>query len=317
MNRYFSRLAQRSGVNANTHVARPGNKSSPTDPGWSEQSVEITSPIGTEASISKNTGIEDTAGNIKTGPGQIAPVVMPVSKANNAVQDLQPVNDGRIGGPPRLSTTLDMQSRFLPPSRVNEAEKVDTGVPGKTSFADRDALTTESFPETRKNDSPDLKKDRAHTGSQLAPDYVVAKSTNAFGSASIDSIVHSAPIKKILPSTPITANPNDNDKNNHAGRIADTRSSVRSEAIAAAHDTGSKMNTGHVTSSPAQTTAMPIQQTRTAPNSSVEVNIGKIELEIITPTKKNVSAPVAAPAKAPRSAPTAVFNPHRHYLRGR
>jgi len=321
MNRYFSRLAQRSGVNANAPVARLGNSPSNTESSWGEHSVETiatadaTTPTHRNENIAVTNASQDNTSTIDGNPERIissAPVIATSIEANDSGRIQHKVDNGFIGNPTDLSTPLDTTSHFLQPRQSIETETHDTELSQKASATERAIAGTKTLSETTSVDWSHSKKNlvkpsiKASTISTVSADI---EAVSAFSEASIDTGVRTSYAK------PQAAR----FESQHPRHDNETVESLpaRSEATALRHASASAGKIEAVKSGPVQTSSLPIQKMRAMTNPSIEVNIGKIELEIITPTKKTASTPKVAPAMAQGSKPAAVFNPHRHYLRGR
>lgn len=325
MNRYFSRLAQRSGMQANVSAAGTGNASSPAASDWSEQSVETVSTgdavtsgqgkhaieTGNETSGTASRRVESFAkNNLEQTNAPSVQSSIPLSNPDYPESNLHRIDKGVITGPAELSNTFETQSVFPQPFQAGETDKIDVDVSEKTFIAGQEVSVTKNVSSTASQQVTHSKKDRS--GSQPSSSSAIEdiKPITAFSSASVDTIDRSAPIKSLPPMSIIT-NGSDQDS------IVDARPAARSEATSSPHAVIANRKIDYITSSAAQTNALPVQPTRTMANSSIEVNIGKIELEIFTPARKTAPAPTPASSSIPRTKPAAVFNPHRHYLRGR
>lgn len=323
MNRYFSRLAQRSGMQANASSARNGNASSPAAD-WSEQSFETVSTgdaatsgqgkhaieTANETSGTASRRIEKFAKNTLEQAG--APPVqssIPLSNPNYPESNLHRIDKGVITGPAELSNTLETQSVFPQPFQPGETGKIDADTSEETRVPGQKVAVIENVSSSTRQQFSYSKKERVASQSNPSSAIKEIQPVTAFSSESADTMERSAPIKSL---PPMSIGNNNSDEQS----IVDARSTVRSEAVPSPHAAIANRKIDYVSSSAAQTNTLPVLQTRTMANSSIEVNIGKIELEIFTPARKSSPAPTPAPSSIPRAKPAAAFNPHRHYLRG-
>ncbi|MGH8051472.1 MAG: hypothetical protein ACREPB_12505 [Arenimonas sp.] len=324
MNRYFSRLAERSGMHANAAAARPGNASPHAASDWSEQSFETVTTGDSSLSIQGKNAVEKNNETHGIENSRIANIAknsleqtdtsvqssIPASNPDYPDSRLHRIDKGMTSVSAELSNTFETQSNFPQAFIADEIGKIATDASEKKFFSDQEATTSENLSSTTSEHFTYSKKDL--TGSRSSSNSAIkdAQATRAFSSASADLLEPSVPIKS-LPSTSNIADGSNEDS------IVESRSTARSEATPSQHSAVTSRKADYITSSPAQINALAVQQARTMPNSSIEVNIGKIELEIFTPARKSAPVPASVPNSIPQAKPAAVFNPHRHYLRGR
>lgn len=318
MNRYFSRLAQRSGVNANAPVARPDNPSSHTESSWGEQTIETIAAGDAMATTPHTANSEVTSASLDSprtidgSPEHIitsAPLVTTSLESNAPGLIQHKIDKGLVADSTEVSNPLVTQPRFLQPRQSSLIDMSETKVSKINSVVENELSKTKTVSETAKQDLVHSKRNSLRVDAQASATNEDIEPVTAFSDASFDSIMRPASAKTQW--TKIEADKSHQDN----GTIA--RTDARSDTVPPSRHTSANDGKFETVKSRPVQTMPPIQQIRTAINSSIEVNIGKIELEIISAAKKTVSAPAVAPAKVQGSKPAAAFNPHRHYLRSR
>ncbi len=306
MNPYFSRLAQRSAITPQSSSARSGAAFSTAESGWSEQSVEIVAPSSATPSdhaVDKEHGKEVH--------------VAATGKTDNTSATSRPST--------AVSTLIDPAQKNL--------DIGNTSTPSVSKASSETKLIDNAFHEHDQTIEQTAAKVTASSG--LAPISATASSTiksvSVFSghSSSVqvpeepetsEQVLHAGAFSPAVTETTSRLPENRNQKSVMATsgfeNVYDAESNQAQVIPGNPVPSMQTVKSERVMSGPVQA-AMPIQQARPASRTSIEVNIGKIELEVFAPATK-AAAPVApAPASAPRPKPAAVFNPHRHYLRGR
>ena len=319
MNPYFSRLAQRSSVSAAVPHKQPRAASAGVaNDAWGEQNLEITAPGNSQAQ-------EHHAAN---------------SDAKTAT-DLSSLGSHRVTTTPENSTNIVgstiVGSQTISPQgnsvEINQASSFSsaTALP-KTLYSDSHLLVS-------KDDSPSTMDKPEKTTSRLAPDShtvsqasVISTDDDSYAESSARTSTEYTP--RIKSFSRVQADTNavfESTKDNKKTSISETVESFdeqrvqrsqqnRARAITSTSVIDQSNQSERVASNPIQATQSSLQPIRTALHSSVQVYIGKIELEVFAPTAKPTPAPPPRQAAISKPSPgsrSAVFNPHRHYLRGR
>jgi hypothetical protein len=321
MNRYFSRLAQRSGINASAPTARLGNSASQIDTGWGEQTFETVAsgdaitPAPREGNVEVPEAILDKSKTIDSDPERVIHSTPLVAKTvidsmdNNISSHAQhQTDDDLMISTASSANSIDAQSQ---PSRAGqpiEADTLDDKAPKTTAALGNKVSSVKAVSATKKHESANAKKVLVKTGLGARISSEDSEPVIAFSEVPTEALVRSASAKS--QATEIGDHRYEESNTparslTRSGLTPSTQSSVRGEKLAT------------VKSEPIHVITPAVQQVRSSSNSSIEVNIGKIELEIIAPAKKVTPAPVVAASKTQRTKPAAVFNPHRYYLRGR
>lgn len=318
MNPYFSRLAQRSGLASSSASVKPGT--SPANaPEWSEQSVETTAPanslISNTANLATSTTIENNS--LQASELGLPPVTMTStnvsSKTISAQQPEQKTApQNRSGKSSLIANTLSIGSDFIPHDSLRDSSNLATSVSVQTPTSSAE-----------RTESSLISANHAST----IFDQPLAAKVSAAESTAEDTVhaeaISSAPAERVERSSIKARNTTSAPTYSELEIETTDKLDDRAPAVARTHVVQSKPiaagagQVEHVSSAPVQTPALPLQAPRAAARSSIEVHIGKIELEIFSPTRKPASAPAAAQVQAPRTSPAAAFNPHRHYLRSR
>lgn len=336
MNHYFSRLAQRSGITApnparqspavNAHAAHvahtngkvmSANHENSVDV-WGEQNIEISSadqvqtnpenidqatrataprnsndqfptgaPVNTRAIVPATAEINATASSLQ--PTRAQPQSLAADVHYDAVDELVGVatNSVSTGHYPELKTDLSLPglstaNRMAAMQRDESARF--SGKHSDTGHRQHISVSAEPHSKTVITEAVQRRSNTVVTDNNntqgLYGRGVIEEHQNKKTSAQPES---ETPSISVAPP-------------NRAGRAV-------SNAVAA---------------TPAETPTALINRPDAPPRSGVQVNIGKIELEIFAPQKKIVPASPApvAPAIAPVQREP-VFNLHRHYLRSR
>jgi hypothetical protein len=318
MNQYFSRLAQRSGL-ASTASVRSDDTSGNTAADWSEHSVETTAPVNPSASnpaglaITEKIESKSQQTEAPSSPSAATPSNSAGSKPVSAQASEQKTGQQNPSAKSSLiSNTLSAGSNSIeqdsfhdlsnikattPLSITGESteksETLATGTKYASAIFDQPLSTKLSLPES-------VVEDTTNTSTLIsAPEKTI-------GRASVAARIE----KSALPYSAIEIE-------NTGKRDDHSLASASSNALPSMPVRGRIEKFAHVASAPVQTPALSLQVPRTTSRSSIEVHIGKIELEIFSPTAKPVAPAAPVPMLAPRAAPATAFNPHRHYLRGR
>ena len=319
MNPYFSRLAQRSSVATTVAGSPSGNSSSNAVPNWSEQSVEKTAPVsalisdnesGTSASAIENKSIQ--TGNLNFPTSTTQPINAP-SKPISVQQHEQISGSLNTSAKSSLvSNTLTTGSNFIEYNSSLDSFNTETSV--SLSIPDEQGSKSESLATRAKYSS--IFFDSPSSGKPSLPEF-------------IEDSVHTIAATR---TTAETTEPASDKAHNIKTTQPDSEPGIKSTAQHAVHNQVAAqaiaVQSRHVDSSieqvkstasaPGQTPGLSVQTPRAAPRVSTQVHIGKIELEIFSPTTtKPAAAPALVQTTAPRASRTAAFNPHRHYLRSR
>ncbi len=305
MNPYFSRLAQRSGVASTATNVRHGNSSGNAAPDWSEQSVETTAPFN---SLTPNTTRHSASTAIENKSMQASDVSMPSVTAPS---------ESKLSMP--LSTQQDRQKaeRENPPeifsSTANTLSQSPDLVEQHSSRFNETTSKPEPFATSAKHASVTFDQALATKSSKgsVTEDKV---QKNTLSKAQTEATEHLSVKAQSLKSTP-----DDGEFEIEKNSKPDVQIPLvtRANTVQSRHAEVSVEQVKSIASAPIQTSALSMQTARAAPRASIEVHIGKIELEIFSPTTKLAAAPTTVQMVAPRASPVAAFNPHRHYLRGR
>jgi hypothetical protein len=305
MSPYFSRLAQRSGVASTAMKVGHGNSSGNAAPDWSEQSVETTAPFN---SLAPNTTNHTSSKAIENKSMQASDVSMPSATAPSesklsmplsTQQDRQKIERANL--PAIFSSTANTLSQSpdlveQDSSRFNEttSKSEPFAISAKHASVTFDhALAAKSSKESVTEDK--VQKNTLSKAPTAATEYPSIKANS-------------------LKSTPDNVEFEIESNNNPDVQIPLL---TRANTVQSRHADVNVAQVKSIASAPVQTPALSLQTARAAPRSSIQVHIGKIELEIFSPTTKPAATPKAVQMVAPRTAPAAAFNPHRHYLRSR
>lgn len=350
MNHYFSRLAQRSSIvapdpvrqsqavnahtshvdsanadatNTNRAANRETNHENSID-AWGEQNTEINSSgYYSETKLEKSDNAARTPGNQDPiDQSSIAP------RVNTQVASTTPGNAG-------INTTQVTASGLQ--SGLTQPQSLSTGV----HFDAVDALTNVSTNSLSTIDYSEHQNAQPLSGLSAAG-KVVATLQREFDNFSDNDIfteqrqnipASAQPHRKTIVVESVQRHSNtialDNsntqgfydrsviEENQNIKTTARPDSEVQSTSLFASAHRAGRAASNSVAALPTEIPSALINRPDAAPRSGVQVNIGKIELEIFAPQKKVVQAPPpAAPVVKPaRREP--VFNPHRHYLRSR
>lgn len=321
MNRYFSRLAQRSGVNANTPATRFGNSSLHAESSWGEQTVETTATADTTTSTPRSEKSE-VSGKTSDMPVTIdsaqersiasTPLIARSLESNTSGIIQAGNHNGLLTETTAVSNPLDTPdtpSHFVQSRQASAVDAAETKGSKNKDVAHSESVITKTVPETAERDLIYSKETGSRNNEKIGTANKTSQAVTAYSDTSFDAVLPSASSKTQASKTDGSKSHRDN------GTVA--QSPAYSEKMLSRQSPVPNGKFEAIKSVPVQTGMPDIQPVRTSSSSSIEVNIGKIELEIVAPARKVLSAPAAAPAKGSRSKPAAVFNPHRHYLRGR
>lgn len=310
MNRYFSRLAERSGVVANVGTSRSGNSAN-TAADWSEQSFETAAPASAPAAM---------AGDQRVGAGNESHVgttsditqsstTMRLSNIatptfDSAQEITKPGDSSTSRGLPEVSETSHLGSDYSDYDQTTERKSATFS----TSGAPVEKHAPTSVNKQNVSAFPDHSPSRETRQSRIDARALDADATGIAASEAAQQATskrHRVPDKANadLPAV----EPQD----------SRTNQAIRANAMPSKPVAGTASRVERVASSPLQAPVLPTQSTRPVSRTSIEVNIGKIELEVFAPVTKPAAPSAPAPSNVPRPKPAVAFNPHRHYLRGR
>jgi hypothetical protein len=305
MSQYFSRLAERSGVTPAVSSANSRASNANASAAWSEQTAETIAVRGanfpviekmanyTDSTIFKPTS-EDANSSVDAGKYLLT-------------ENFETQEDQTFSAPQKNSAVLtkEKDSRFAEKSSAPWAEKNLAAAP----------LYLES--------------DNTALRSTVSNDEIIAGSEkNIAVSPQNNSSLANSLSKKISVNN-LQAKSNKSFHDDSAADATEQSMSSKNETAleyqqpyqASVRPTQRAQAPDRIESSPAHSAATtPPEKSMSSriSSSSIEVHIGKIELEIHASATKPASAPappqVTAPAISPR-AKSASFNPHRHYLR--
>lgn len=204
MSRYFSRLAQRSGVNPHASVARPRNPSSHGESSWGEQAVE-TVATGEEATSTPRkgnseitSGAFDSPSAIDSSPERVitsAPLVTASlePKASEPVQ--HKADESFIADSTVLPTPLDTSSGFLLPRQSSAVDINETSLSKNNSVAENEISVTKTVSETAKRDLIYSKRNDSRLDVHARAANQAIEPVTAFSNTPFESIVDSASAK--------------------------------------------------------------------------------------------------------------------------
>jgi hypothetical protein len=308
MNQYFSRLAERSGVATSAHAAQSSSARASETSGWSEQSSEViaqpgpfltdrsaenTNSIGQPASVDKEDFSTDATAEIPETRRSVHALSSAFSEpstiaSNNIASNFQsPLNTAPTMSP---SSSLVGQIPMTSDPAGSSADATKNEVGKRTTIAAKPSkqMATENSATAVHRQSNEIPADDTAVS--------FARTASPFDAATI--------IKTR------TMNP-DTSSIKHA---------ESGKAQPSSRENNKVQSTARIASQPAQVLADNEPVARSSSRSSVQINIGRIELEIHAPAKSPVRAPQptrASSTAAKTPANNSVFNPHRHYLRGR
>jgi hypothetical protein len=298
MSQYFSRLAERSGVVMSSHALQPKPVRSNETTDWSEQSSEVIAqpdsyeansnlkyrnPIGQSASAYKENFSVDAAAEIPETQHRVYANSIVTTEPSNIASRV--IASDFISPP---STT-----QWLPHSNSMASE---TLIPSDlaASLASSAYTTKHEVSEPQTIAVKPMKK-------------MVAENLPSALRRQVDSI-----------NSDETANCSHSTASTKSGTSsAEWRESNRTVAF---RNDIINQSTARIAAQPAQLFEQNETISGSSSRSSVQIRIGKIELEIHAPTKPVARAPQPAKTSATPAKTTArntVFNPHRHYLRSR
>ena len=285
MSQYFSRLAERSGVATTAPALQSRSTRASETTGWGEKSSEVIAqpnPLVTDSNAAYPNPIVKSASVYKETFSVDATAKMPETHRR------VPANSTVTSEPSSIASN-DIASDFHSP--LNMARSL----PGSSSLAQvpitSDLMVPAAYP--AKNDVGERNTIDAKPSKKIATENSV-------------SAVHRQSKSMIAGETAISSAP--------------TASAFDATNIIKIRANNKFQSTERIASQPAQVLAHNETGSRSSSRASVQVHIEKIELEIHAPTKPVVRAPQPARASAApvkTQARNTVFNPHRHYLRGR
>ena len=318
MSPYFSRLAQRSGVASTATNVSHGNSSGNAATDWSEQSVETTAPVhalisntdsGSSASVIENENIHTSNLSSPSATTRSSNTPSSPMRAKQHEQKADPINMPVKSS--HIPNALSTGSNFIESDSFDDASNVETSV--FSSIPNERGLKSESVATTATHASTVF--DKASSGKSPLPELIEdRKQANTKSKALTEITERSLAKAHSLKSTPddVKFEIDNNSKPDVYAPLVTQANSVQSR-----HADVNVERVKSIASAPIQTSALSMQTARATPRSSIQVHIGKIELEIFSPTTKPAAAPTTVQMVAPRASPVAAFNPHRHYLRGR
>jgi hypothetical protein len=309
MSQYFSRLAERSGVAASAQALQSRSaRAGETAVGWGEQSSEVIAqpgPIVTGGRAENSSSISQPAGVYKENFSVDVPAEMP--ETNRRVI----ANSSSVSEPSRIASD-DTESDFRSPLHTTQSLPRASSLAGEIPIASDLAVSSSN---STNNDVGERNTIIAKPSKQS----IKENSTRATQRQS-ESM---GPDKALVPPAPNastidTANSIKTQIMNSG--TSSTEWSESNKTLPSTREPNKVQSTARIASQPAQTVTDGEIASRSSSRSSVQVSIGRIELEIHAPAKPALRAPQAArtsaaPAKNP--ARNSAFNPHRHYLRSR
>jgi len=306
MNPYFSRLAQRSAVSPQTSIARPGGRSTAAETAWSEQSVEIAASDSTASGKhgDKEYGkeVHATAASKPDSTNETPQSSKAVSAPIDPAKQIQePGNTPRPSGSRSASEIPSIDSGF------QEHEQAIEQTAARVSVSSDPAPISATTSTSIKSVSAFSGQARPLPGAEEPETNAQPLHTSTFSAA-----VTEATSRSLANRNEKSVMATSGFENSVVGELNPTQV-IRSNPVPPTQ----ALKGERVMSGPVQAATLPVQQARPVSRSSIEVNIGKIELEVFAPAPKTAAPIAAATASAPRPKPAAIFNPHRHYLRGR
>jgi hypothetical protein len=330
MNHYFSRLAQRSSVTtaipgrqartavahaATGHTANADSSATNEAMGnvWGEQSVELSAPAYTSAQITENSnnannGFTDPLSSERhqTSILTSSTGLMPAAQASHEVNKF-------------VSAVLPSNSADLQFS-ASETELVNTPASHTASVISRAEVLTPNKSSSSFS-APNMVishlQDSQNKSAPAASDEQSSR-VNALGSMHSDAALiesgsnHAAAITNVKSTSLVFDSSTERVEKQEKKWMSQLGDDVQPVTHPARHAN----HTARVASNPvSNSTALTPAPT---PDSAVQVNIGKIELEIFAPEKNVVQPSSPQPAAIVKpTRPDPVFNLHRHYLRSR
>ena len=315
MNPYFSRLAQRSGV-----ASMPASiKSANAGVDWNEQSVETTAPANALApnavSHASSTSIENRS--MQAAERSVPTATMQSTSTSSKFVSTQQAdkNAERLippANPSLISNTLSIGSDSVEHNRFQDASSLETSV--SLTIPEESAEKTQTLASSVKHASTILNQPLANKSTSFKTNVEDSTRTGTVSSAQSETFEPSSEKVRSTASASQYSELHTQNTDKHDGQAP---AFARPDIVLSKPKVERTERVEHVSSAPVHTPVLPLQAPRAASRSSIEVHIGKIELEIFSPTKKTAVAPAPVKAVTPRAASATAFNPHRHYLRGR
>jgi hypothetical protein len=308
MSQYFSRLAERSGVATSAQALQTKSARSNETTAWGEQSSEVIAqpgPFVTGSRVENSNSIGQPA-NVSTETFSVDVTTEMPDKHRRVI-----ANSSSISEPSRIAPN-DIESDFGSPLHTTHSLPRESSMVGEMSTAS----------------DPVVSSGNAINHDIGEHNTIIAKPSGQRIKENSTSAIHqpseSMGLDTALVSTAPNTSPVETDNNIKTRSMnSDTSSTEWSESnktLPSSREPNKVQSTARIAAQPAQTVTDGEIASRSSSRSSVQVSIGRIELEIHAPAKPAVRAPQAARASAaPPKTParTSAFNPHRHYLRSR
>lgn len=346
MNHYFSRLAQRSSIVApgssrqsqavHAHASNVGSASvdvtttnytsarEHSSDAWDEQNIEMVSPVGYADVKLENVDHATSAAinHNSINQSSIAPRVN--AQAASTTLDNIGINSMQV-------TASRLQSGLIQPQSISTDVHSDT-VDTLTNIS-TNSLSTISYPEHK--NVPSLPGSSFASGaagmqrgeSDNFPEKNIVTEQRQNIPASTEPYRKTIVVESVQRTGNTIALDNSNNQGFYGHSVieenqtkktsARPESEVQSTSAIAATNRAGRAVSNAVAATPTEIPTALINRPDAAPRSGVQVNIGKIELEIFAPQKKVVQAPPPAAPVVKPALREPVFNPHRHYLRSR
>jgi hypothetical protein len=310
MSQYFSRLAERSGVATAAQAAQNKSAQSSGLSDWSEQANEVTASVESRAhdrTVFRNSHSDRPANDISaTGQSKTLPdtISTTVEQIQHRVSAITPAT-----GLPSVAIDLnmDLDSKSYNVENVSRVSSQDESTVGATDFL-------ESGPNASGWNDNDGRMSETKVKSKTPIDK-----TSRF---LVDSQSENSTASEFTLNYKTVASKYDdaNLAETHEGNSgAVSRNKLEhSKATPSRQQLDKEEQVGRVSSSSVRPLSGAVTPAHSSLKSSVQVNIGKIELEIHAPAANRAPQLIKSNvASAPAVSRHLAFNPHRHYLRGR
>jgi hypothetical protein len=308
MSQYFSRLAERSGVATSTHALQSRPARSGETGEWSEQNTEIIAqpgPSRTDSNVAYHNPKEQSASIHKDNFSINAAAEMPETHRRVSAN----------------SAATSEPSNIAPSAMISEIHSsLNT-----TQSQSRSSSLADEMPVTSNTVASSAYATKNDIGERIT---IAAKPSKIIATENLASAIHRQsesmrPDKALVSSAPNTSSVDTANIIKTRSMNSDTSSAEWPESnktLPSSRENHKVQSTARIASQPVQTITDSEITPRSSSRSSVQVSIGKIELEIHAPAKPLARTPQPAKMSAAPTKTTtrnAAFNPHRHYLRSR
>lgn len=313
MSQYFSRLAERSGVTTTSLAAQSNSARTNGLSNWNEQTTEVTTSVSSPA--------QDNSVVQQSPPDHSTPDISEnrqssvlSSTASTAAQGTQPRVSAIIPGRTvsrGFASELHVDLEANPYSSDNVSRSTSQTESTTPAAELAESITNASNKDNNEGRTMDVKA-KAQTSIDRTSRVLIDK-PSADSTINDSAVSYSASVSEYVDDYLI-------DVHDAKSSTDSTEKLERSRAMSAPQPSDKNELIEQISSSPARAPWATATPAHSSSNSSVQVNIGKIELEIHAPAAAANRAPqpvrtILAPS--PAASRNSVFNPHRHYLRRR